>query len=89
MNRIQPVNNVEMDMIVSKILEEYSYCPSDDIFTIINENLGEKYSLDDFTTFIMDKDTFKKKFAIIFVKQNYARSYIEKIIKKESLEDLF
>lgn len=88
MQEIQPVNNVVMDKIIEDILIDYNNCPND-IFELIIEHLGAKYSLDDFTDYILDKDTLKKKFAMIFISQNYARSYIGKLVFNEQLEDLF
>lgn len=89
MNKIKPVNDVEMDNIITKIIEDYSDTPTNDIFATINEHLGNIYSLEDFTKYLLDKDIYKKKFAVMFIEQNYARSYIGKIIKDKKLEDLF
>lgn len=86
---MKEVNIVIMDSIVEKILIDYENNKHIDIFETIHEHLGVNYSLDDLVDFIQDKDTLKKKFAIIFVAQNYNRSYIGKLIQKEILEDLF
>lgn len=83
------VNNVELDSIIEQILKEHNSSEDLDIFEIIHEALGDSYSLDDVVDYIQDKDGIKKKFAKIFMKQNYDRVPGGHSYLKDDIKDLF
>ena len=81
------VNDVVMDNIIHKIIKENESSPDSDFFELLNECLGNEYSLDDLIDYITNKPSIKKRFEDILIYQNYFRGDA-KAQKPENLQDI-
>lgn len=86
---VMKVKDVDLDLVIDTIFRENLKSPDFDIFDLIQESLGDNYSLDDFVDYIIDKPIIKKRLEDIFLYQNYARSISGEVKHKEdNIKDL-